>query len=270
MPSTTSAPGSAERHGALWGARARDWAEIESQQAPTYEEAIRRVGLTAGQLVLDLGCGSGAFLRAAADRGAQVFGLDASAALLEIARERVPEADLRVGDMQFLPYEDGLFDLVTGFNSFFFAADMVAALREAARVAKAGATVVIQVWGRPDRCDLTALKDALAPFLPPPEPGASPQPSLWEPGVLEGIAVEAGLVPGDAFDLTWAYEYPGTPALARSMLAPVLAVEATRRAGEEAVRTAIVDALQPYRNPGGGYRLENEWRYLIASRPAES
>ena len=51
--------------------------------------------------------------------------------------------------MQFLPYDDDQFDVVAGFNSFFFAADMVAALREAARVAKLGTPVVIQVWGRP-------------------------------------------------------------------------------------------------------------------------
>ena len=61
-----------------------------------------------------------------------------------------------MGDMQFLPYEDGQFDLVAGFNSFFFADGLVAALSEACRVAKPGAAVVIQVWGRPDRCDLTA------------------------------------------------------------------------------------------------------------------
>jgi len=44
-----------------------------------------------------------------------------------------------------LLYEDDTYDLVTGFNSFFFANDMVAALREAGRVAKPGAPVVIQV-----------------------------------------------------------------------------------------------------------------------------
>jgi len=101
-----------------------------------YEDAIRRVGLARGQRVLDIGCGTGVFLRAAADRGAEVFGLDASDALLEISRTRVPEADLRVGEMQALPYEDDFFDVVAGFNPFFFAADMVAALREAKRVAK--------------------------------------------------------------------------------------------------------------------------------------
>jgi SAM-dependent methyltransferase len=263
LTSTTQATGSAERHGELWGARSRDWEESEIQQDPTYEEAIRRVGISSGQLVLDLGCGTGVFLRAAADRGARAYGLDASETLIELARRRVPDADLRVGDMQFLPYEDDFFDLVTGFNSFFFAADMIAALREAARVAKPGAPVVIQVWGHPERCDLTAMKRALAPLLPASEPGPPP-PSLWESGVLERIATEAGLTPDDAFDVAWAYEYRDEDALARAMLAPSLAVEAIRSSGEEAVRKTIVESLAPYRTPGGGYRLENEWHYLVA------
>jgi ubiquinone/menaquinone biosynthesis C-methylase UbiE len=148
MLATRARSGSAEKWGPLWGARAQDWAENEDQQVPTHEEAIRRVGIAPGQRVLDIGCGTGVFLRLVADRGAQPFGLDASEALLEIARERVPEADLRVGEMELLPYADDSFDLVTGFNAFFFAADLVAALREAGRVAKPGAPVVIQVWGR--------------------------------------------------------------------------------------------------------------------------
>jgi ubiquinone/menaquinone biosynthesis C-methylase UbiE len=90
----------------------------------------------------------------------------ASRALLEIARNRVPDADLRWGDMQHLPYDDDCFDLVTGFNSFFFAEDMVAALREAGRVARPGAPVMIQVFGRPERCDLEAVKAVMRPFLP--------------------------------------------------------------------------------------------------------
>jgi ubiquinone/menaquinone biosynthesis C-methylase UbiE len=53
--------------------------------------------------------------------------------------------------MEALPYEDDSFDLVTGFNSFFFATDIVAALREAGCVAKPGAPVVIQVWGPHER-----------------------------------------------------------------------------------------------------------------------
>jgi cyclopropane fatty-acyl-phospholipid synthase-like methyltransferase len=67
--SSTTTTGSAQRWGPLWGARARDWAANEEQQAPTYAKAIRRVGITGGQRVLEVGCGSGVFLRAAADRG---------------------------------------------------------------------------------------------------------------------------------------------------------------------------------------------------------
>src|SRR5215213_9864874 len=111
MSSTATANG-AERWGPLWGARPADWALSEDQQLPTYEEALRRVGLRPGQLVLDIGCGVGAFLRLVAGRGARPFGLDASKALLEVARERVPYAELRVGEMEALPYEDDTFDLV--------------------------------------------------------------------------------------------------------------------------------------------------------------
>jgi ubiquinone/menaquinone biosynthesis C-methylase UbiE len=110
--------GSAERWGPLWGARPEDWAISEEQHLPTYEAALQRVPLEPGHRVLDVGCGVGTFLRLVADRGAEPFGLDASEALIEIARSRVPEADLRVGDMESLPYDDDAFDLVTGFTSF--------------------------------------------------------------------------------------------------------------------------------------------------------
>lgn len=258
-----SAAGSAERWGPLWGARPQDWAEIETQQRPTYEEAIRRTGIGPGQRVLDIGCGSGAFLRVTADQGAQVAGLDASEALLELARARVPEADLRLGEMQALPFGHDAFDVVTGFNSFFFAADMTAALGEAGRVAKPGAPIVIQVWGRPEACSLTALKRVLAPYLPPP-PAA---PALWKPGVLEGIAQDAGLALPQAFDLTWAYDFPDGESLGRAMLSPANVAAALRSVDEATLCTAIVEALAPYQTESGGYRLENEWRFVIASAP---
>src|SRR5215207_4719681 len=163
------------------------------------------------------GCGSGVFLAAAAGRGATVSGLDASERLVKIARRRVPAADVRVGDMERLPFADDAFDVVAGFNAFFFADDMTAALREAARVARPGAPVLIQVWGRPERCELEAFKVALGRLMP--GPGRQAPPPFWRAGVLEDIASAAGLTPERTFDCRWAYEYADEPAMVRSMLA---------------------------------------------------
>ena len=265
MAAKTSLSEKAERWGALWGSRADDWALVEEQQLPTYQEAIDRLGIGAGMRVLEVGCGSGVFLHAAADRGAEVFGLDASEVLLERARSRVPEADLRRGDLQFLPYADDSFDVVAGFNSFFFAADMVEALREAGRVAGPGAAVLIQVWGRPDKCDLEAMKHAVEPFLPPPDPNVPRGSALWQAGVLEGIAAEAGLTPAEAFDVSWAYELSDEDELARMLLSAGGIVDVVGPDREDEVRTALVGAMAPYRRPDGGYTLENEWHYLLTS-----
>jgi SAM-dependent methyltransferase len=264
MTATTTRSGSAERWGPLWGARPRDWAANEDQQVPTYEEAIRRVGVAPGQPVLDVGCGTGVFLRLVRDRGARPFGLDASDALLEIARERVPDADLRVGEMEALPYEDDSFDLVTGFNAFFFASDFVAALREAGRVAKPGAPVVIQVWGPHDRNDLEAMKSIARPFMPPRPVDAPPEPDYSAPGVLQRLAREAGLEPAETFDTRYAFQYPDEETLGRMLLAPAGIAVLVGPEREDEVKRAIVGGLAPYRQPDGSYRLENEFHFLIA------
>jgi SAM-dependent methyltransferase len=264
MTEVETKSGSAERWGPLWGARPDDWALSEDQQVRTYEEVLRRVELRAGERVLDVGCGAGAFLRLVAGRGARPFGLDASEALIEFARERLPDADLRVGEMEALPYEEDSFDLVTGFNSFFFANSMVAALREAGRVAKPGAPVAIQVWGPYERRDLEAMMKIAHPYLPPRPPDAPPEPELWKPGVLEEMAIRAGLEPGEAFDITWAYEYPDAQTLGRALMAPAGIAVLVAPEREPEVRTAIIEGLAPFRTKGGSYRLENEFRCLIA------
>ena len=264
MTSMTEVSGSAERWGPLWGARPCDWALSEDQQLPTYEAALRQVELLAGQRVLDIGCGVGTFLRLVAGRGASPYGLDASEALLDVARGRLPDADLRVGDMESLPYQDDTFDLVTGFNSFFFANDMVAALREAARVAKPGAPVVIQVWGSHERNDLEAMKAIVRPFMPPRPADAPPEPDYSKRGVLEDIASRAGLSPRSAFDTTWAYEFPDEGTVRRALVAPAGIAVLVGPDREDEFKDAIIAGLAPYRTPDGGYRLRNEFHYLIA------
>jgi SAM-dependent methyltransferase len=255
---------SAELQGVLWGARPQAWAAQEALSAPVYEEGIRLAGIGEGSRVLDVGCGAGTFLGLAAGRGAVVHGLDASAALLELAQARVPGADLRLGDLQELPYDDGSFDAVTGFSSFQFAGDVTAALREAGRVARPGAPVVIQVWGRPERCETLAAMRALSAVAP--SSGGERAP-LWSAGMLEVFAAGAGLVPREAVDLVSAFEYPDAATAVAGMLASGGGARVIRAAGEEAARAALLGALPPYRTAAGGYRFENEWHFLVAAAP---
>lgn len=265
MPSTTEAPmGSAERWGPLWGARPADWALSEDQQIPVYEEALRRVALEPGQVVLDVGCGAGAFLRLVSERGARPFGLDASEALLDFARARVPDADLRVGDMEALPYADDTFDLVTGFTAFFFANDIVTAIREAGRVAKPGAPVVIEVWGPHERNSLEAMKEIARPFFPPRPADAPAEPDYWKPGVLEDIAERAGVRPEQAFDVQMAFEFPDEATLRRALVAPAGIALIVGPEREAELGDAIVTGLAPYRTADGSYRLASEFHHLIA------
>lgn len=250
----------ASQWGPLWGARPYDWASVEEQQRPCYDKAIETLGIGPGQRVLDVGCGSGVFLEAAAACGAHVAGIDAAETLLAIARSRVPEADLRRGDLQSLPFEDDRFDVVTGFCSFFFAADMTGALREAARVAKPGGRVLALVWGRPERCEIDPMKRAVMKLVP----GAQEPPPLWKPGVLESMARQAGLTPDECFDVRSPYEFADE----RSMLAGVMGaggpVAAVRAAGYDAVAEAVLRALASCRGADGSYRIENEWHALVA------
>src|SRR5215207_4402751 len=81
-------------------------------------------------------------------RRARVAGIDAAAGLIELARHRLPEADLLLGAFEQLPWPDESFDRVAGFNVFPFAADFVAALADARRVTGSGERVAICNRGR--------------------------------------------------------------------------------------------------------------------------
>ena len=257
MTTSELSPG-AQHWGTQWGSRPADWAASEEQQTPVYAAALARTPIGPGDHVLDVGCGTGVFLRMCADRGATASGIDAAQNLLTLARRRVPAAELRHGDMQALPYADDTFDLVTGFTSFFFAEDMTLALQEARRVARPGAPVVIQVFGRPERCDLEAMKAAVARFR-----GAAHR-SYWRPGAAEDIAQRAGLTVTESFDVTFHYRHPDESSMLDGMGSAGGAALAAGAEREPEVRTAIAEALAPCRQPDGSYRVGNEWHVVIA------
>jgi SAM-dependent methyltransferase len=61
-------------------------------------EILERSGIGDG-LVVDLGCGSGVWARRLVDAGYEVLGIDISEAMIELSREKVPEAEFRVGSL---------------------------------------------------------------------------------------------------------------------------------------------------------------------------
>jgi SAM-dependent methyltransferase len=252
--------------GRLWSARARDWADVqEPVQGSMYAPVLEAAGVGEGTRLLDVGCGSGVAAAIARRRGAHVSGIDAAQPAVEIARERLPEGDFRVGEMQALPYEDGCFDVVTGFNAFQYAADPVAALREARRVTSGGGTIVALTWGRPEDCEATVYLKALASLLPAPPPGTPGPFALSAPDALEQLARDAGLTPARADEVTTPWEYPDRETAIRGLLSSGPAVKAIEAAGERRVAAAVIAAITPFGTASGGYAMTNTWRYLIAA-----
>lgn len=257
-----SSPGSADVQGDLWGARAESWAEHEAQGLPIFEELLTRIGAGPGTRLLDLGCAAGSLCRVAVDRGAEVSGLDAAETLLAHARRRVPEGTFVRGDVQFLPYEDGAFDAVTAVNSLQFAADPVAALREAGRVTRPGGTVGVAVWGSPESVDLFTVVRAVTALVP----GPSPTRPLLAPGALEEAMQEVGLHVRESSDHRSAFVFPDEETMLRQICSAGGTVRVIREVGEDAVRRALLEAMDQFRGDDGGYRLDNAWHLALASR----
>lgn len=255
-----------ESNGRLWGARARDWADIqEGQFRSAYEAVFDWYGLKTGAAYCDVGCGAGMAAELAVARGAAVAGVDAADKLLAIARQRVPGGDFRQGDLERLPFANGTFDLVTGFNAFQFAADPVTALREARRVAKPTGRIVVMTWGTPDGMEAASLVTALKPLLPPPPPGAPGPFALSDPAALRDFALQAGLVPLEIHDVPCVWRYPSLERALRGLGSSGVAVRAAELAGQTAVDRANAAALRPYRKSDGSFELQAAFRWLAAS-----
>jgi SAM-dependent methyltransferase len=257
--------GTAEVQRTLWNPGARDWAELnEPMCVPFYEAVFDALGVGSGVALLDAGCGGGFALHLAAKRGATVSGLDASDQLLAVARERVPDADLRQGDIEAMPFDAGIFDAVTAFNAIQFTGDTVAALRELRRVAKPGAPVGIVIWGAAERCESRSILAAIGSLLPPPPPGAPGPFAMSEPGVLEALAEQAGLAAERVDEVPTPLIYPDLATAVRTQLSSGPARLAIEHAGEQAAREALAGAFAGSHQPDGSYRQDNSFRYLIA------
>lgn len=257
--------GSAQIQGDLWGTRAREWADLqESSFRALYEAAFSAAHVGMGTSLLDVGCGAGLALEMAQAQGAKVSGLDAAVGLAELANSRCPGADIRVGEIEQLPFRDAEFDVTTGFNSFQYATDPVHALAEAKRVTKANGYVLVAVWGAAEKCELAPYVAALGKLLPPPPPGAPGPFALSAPGALEALVSKAGLRPEAVSTVMTTMLFPDEATAVRGLLASGVAERAIRNSGETAVRQGLTKAIQAFRKSDGSYAFRNEWRFLVS------
>jgi ubiquinone/menaquinone biosynthesis C-methylase UbiE len=120
-----------------WGRHSVEFATLsEPANFREYLALHQLLDISRGDRVLDIACGAGLALELAALRGAECAGIDASQRLIAVAQDRSPNADIRVGDMFALPWEDDTFDVVTSFRGIW--GTTPEALDEARRVLKPG------------------------------------------------------------------------------------------------------------------------------------
>jgi SAM-dependent methyltransferase len=258
-------PQTSPLNGRLWGVRARHWADFqEGSVRAVYEAVLARTGVASGMRYLDVGCGAGMAAQLAARRGAQVSGIDAADALLAIARERTPAGDFRLGDIESLPFADHSFDVVTGFNSFQYAGNPAVALAAARRVAKPDGQVVVMTWGQPDGMPAASLLAALRPLLPAPPSGAPGPFALSDETALRAFATAAGLRPTEMFDVESPFCYPDLDTGVLALNSSGVSARAIENSSEAAVSQAHRDALAPFRQADGSYRVGATFRCLVA------
>jgi 2-polyprenyl-3-methyl-5-hydroxy-6-metoxy-1,4-benzoquinol methylase len=110
-----------------------------------YRRLARRFEPWRGKRLLDVGCGTGIWLRAAAARGAVPAGVDISQVAVEICRQSLPQAEVHCGPAERLSYSDAQFDFVSCLGSLEHFVEPERALREIVRVARPTAEFLLLV-----------------------------------------------------------------------------------------------------------------------------
>jgi ArsR family transcriptional regulator len=130
--------------------RGAEWDEMRALELPAgdVEQALLRLLPASMGRLLDIGTGTGQLLELLAPRITSGLGVDASRAMLALARARLSRPGLthctvKLGDMYRLPMADASFDHVVLQMVLHYAEDPAAALAEARRVLQPGGTIVV-------------------------------------------------------------------------------------------------------------------------------
>lgn len=255
--------------GAAWGHAASDWACLYEHYGMEVIVAIfERVGVGPARSLLDLACGSGLAVRHAEARGARVAGIDASAALLGIARARTPGADLRLGSMFNLPWEDGVFDAVVSINGVWGGCE--AALDQAHRVLGPGGRIGLSFWGDGaggQPLDLRPCFKVFARHAPEEHLGSMKRLNdISVPGVAEQMMRASGFDVVERGQRISTIEWPDADIAWRALSSLGPAVPALRHGDVGVIRSEVLDAIEAGRDGSGIYRFRNDHQFVIGAK----
>lgn len=268
-PSSTDAPPAHEwrEAGDAWGHSAPEWACLYEHYSLDVMIAIfQRIGIGPGVDLLDVACGSGLALRHAGATGATTAGIDASASLINIARARNPDADLHLGSMFDLPWDDDTFDAVISVNGIWGGCE--AALVEANRVLRPGGTIGISFWGPGTPNDLRGCFKAFARLAPQQHFESMKRLNdIAAPGVAEGMLAASGFDLIERGARVSVIEWPDADIAWRAVSSIGPAVPALRHTDPTVVRRAVLESIEHCRDADGIYRFRNDHHFVIAGKP---
>ena len=140
----------------------------------TAEPMLDAAHVARGTRLLDVASGPGVIAAAAAARGADVSGLDFSAAMVAEAKRRHPGIAFREGDAEALSFDAGSFDAVVMNFGLLHLARPDTAIAEAHRVLRRGGRYALTVWAPPEEAVgfglvLAAVTEFGNPDVPLPE-----------------------------------------------------------------------------------------------------
>jgi len=223
---------------------------------------VDAAGVGVGLRVLDVCCGPGIVTAAAAARGANAVGLDFSAATVDLASSRVPQATFQQGDAQALPFQDEAFDAVVCGFGIIHLAQPEAALTEIYRVLKPGGRAAVSVWEAPGPGNgfgllYGAIKTHADMNVPLPE-----GPDFFQfsgPGALDRALADCGFREPQTRSVEQFWEFDHDNGLVDAVLEGAVRARGLIRAQTDAVRDAIAGevaaGMRAYRAANGKFHL---------------
>ena len=248
--------------GEAWGDRATDWAYLWEPYARSANQTVfDQLGVAGGTRLLDIACGSGFAAQLASERGAVVSGIDASEALVTIARARTPEGDFRVGDMFAMPFPDASFDAAASFNGIWKGCE--AALLEARRVLVPGGRLGLTFWGQFEHLGLMPYFVKVIELSATAHAAASVDQGDTQ-NVIEEMLTATGFERLKRGTVTVVNEWPDVDIAVRALVAGGPSVPAIRAIGLDGFCDALRSVIGPLHVPGIGIRISSEFDWITA------